>query len=142
MPALFSPETDRDLMRSRPERAVLAYDLQGRIIDANRRFHLLAGVTGKGLIGQPISLLQEEDQGQIRAEALPILRRGQIAQVDFVFRSVAGDARTLQAQLLPLTGKAGLCGVLIMGRDIAMALQPGNLDQTTGQDGTRQAKAA
>ncbi|MDF3606248.1 PAS domain-containing protein [Paracoccus sp. DMF-8] len=122
MPADHIPQPGRArprvyLDQDMPDRAILAHDLDGRIIDANRRFLGMAGYARKDLIGQPIAVLQEMDGGQARLHALSLLQRGQLAHVDLAFRGFAGDVRNLAAVLLPLNGKAGLSGVVIIGRD-------------------------
>lgn len=122
-PAVFFPHTDRADTRSASGHAVLAHDLDGQIIDANHHFLSLLGFTRKMLIGQPISVLQELDGGQGRHQAMPILHRGQVARADVVFHTIGGALCNLQAALVPLTGRRGLCGVIIMGRDSGTTMQ-------------------
>lgn len=122
MPADFFPQPGRSGARSladqdMSDRAILAHDLDGRIIDANCRFLRLTGFSRKDLIGQPISVLQEVDGGQARSQALTLLQRDQVARADLTFRGLAGTCCNLTALFLPLTSKRGLSGVIIIGRD-------------------------
>lgn len=129
--------TTRDDARSifadaRLDRAVLALDLDGRIIDVNRPFLDFVGYSRRALIGQPISLLQEMDSGLARAQALPRLQRGMAVPAELVLCSISGKRRHLNARLLPLIRQGGLCGVVIIGRVTETPQQ-----DATEQDGTQ-----